>query len=634
MTDQALVPRPFVRAVLLLCVVQSHAAGQTQEFAGHEGAVTMGRFAPDGRSFVTVGTDGTVRVWDAASGTERRRYQQHTGPVYCLDASSDGRFLASGAQDNTVRIWDLPAATPLRTTKFSAGPLRSFAVSPDGSTVLAATAEGLSKTILVGRATKEDSQAEPVHRESAGQNLTHVVWRSDGAFFATGDASGRVRVLSPFLAAPQVEFIAHKARIAGLWFYGTVLVCAGTDGEVRMWQMAYSLAGRKKADDPSETVSPTLQKNFQPHEQPLLQAVPYASGTQVISVGEDGRVLLSDVNSGTTIREFTSDSGSCRCVAARRDNQRVACGTEEGHVLVWNAGNAQLLQTLEAGSEITHLAWSADNQKLAVVSGSSVHIFGPSLPGTPRQELVRHQSFQTPAAITQLDFSSDNQTLRVANENGVLADWPCASPVQRRQLNHGGAVYGVAFTRDGRSVVTCGADQTIRLWVTETGQQRFQMRGHQGAVHTVALTRDDTLAVSAGADGTLRLWDIVGGRQLKQLTKLDATMYAVTISHDGRYLAAGGADRKIRVIDMVSGDIVRTLEGHSDYIHSLCTDSSGDRLMSYGYAGYLKTWNFVSGEELTSQRIGRVGNFAQFSPDDARILLANGDGLARIVTAP
>ena len=123
----------------------------------------------------------------------------------------------------------------------------------------------------------------------------------------------------------------------------------------------------------------------------------------------------------------------------------------------------------------------------------------------------------------------------------------------------------------------------------------------------------------------------MGGRQLKQLTRFDATMYAVSIHPNGQLLAAAGADRKVHLLDIITGSEQRVLEGHTDYIHDVTFNPAGDRVLSYGYAGHLKFWNLADGAKLLEQRIGRVGNSARYSPDGKKLVLANGDGTARVI---
>jgi WD40 repeat protein len=61
---------------------------------------------PDGRMMATGSKDNTLRLWEVASGTERRRISAHESPVFSVDFSPDGRLLASASNDAPVCLWD------------------------------------------------------------------------------------------------------------------------------------------------------------------------------------------------------------------------------------------------------------------------------------------------------------------------------------------------------------------------------------------------------------------------------------------------------------------------------------------------------------------------------------------------
>jgi WD40 repeat protein len=63
--------------------------------------------SPDGKTLATGGDDKIVRLWEVASGQERRRFVGHRNFVSTLAFSADGRLLASGSWDTTVLVWDL-----------------------------------------------------------------------------------------------------------------------------------------------------------------------------------------------------------------------------------------------------------------------------------------------------------------------------------------------------------------------------------------------------------------------------------------------------------------------------------------------------------------------------------------------
>jgi len=100
----------------------------------HGGSVTSLVFTPDGNTLITGSGDGLIRLWDAASGKERRRLGGHKGRVLCLALSPDGKTLASGSDDNTIGLWAVAAGRPLRLLKGSHGWVwvKALAFSPDG----------------------------------------------------------------------------------------------------------------------------------------------------------------------------------------------------------------------------------------------------------------------------------------------------------------------------------------------------------------------------------------------------------------------------------------------------------------------------------------------------------------------
>lgn len=115
---------------------------ELRRFEGHTAPVSAAAFSPDGRTIVSGSTDATVRLWDVTTGQELRRFIGHAAALWDVGYSPDGNYAVSGSQDATVIVWDLQTGDRLRVFEVGETMVQGVAVTPDGHNLLAASGDG------------------------------------------------------------------------------------------------------------------------------------------------------------------------------------------------------------------------------------------------------------------------------------------------------------------------------------------------------------------------------------------------------------------------------------------------------------------------------------------------------------
>ena len=107
----------------------------------------------------------------------------------------------------------------------------------------------------------------------------------------------------------------------------------------------------------------------------------------------------------------------------------------------------------------------------------------------------------------------------------------------------------VAFSPDGKRLVTAAEDYTAKVWDVQTGRELKTLRGHTGFVYTVAFSPDaeGRWIASAGEDSTVKVWDSRTGELLRSFRGHTALVSSVAFSPDGKRLYSGSRDHTVKV---------------------------------------------------------------------------------------
>jgi WD40 repeat protein len=238
-----------------------------------------------------------------------------------------------------------------------------------------------------------------------------------------------------------------------------------------------------------------------------------------------------------------------------------------------------------------------------------------------------------------LAFSQDGRKLvsyaRDSNEVvvwGVPAGTRMATYPVPRFDNYGGTP-GIPFAADRDLNLTAVAPQdTIYLIELATGKIRWSARATDEAVKALALSPDGRLLASGAGftDPVIRLWDVASGKEVRRLEGHRVWVGGLVFWPDGKKLASASADQTIRLWDLSDLDNVppsRVLHGHTDEVARLALLPDGRTLASGAKDGSVFLWDteLIAQQRAVETLPEKVSAWC-FSPDSQSILALDRQG--------
>ena len=615
---------------------------------GQESLVLAAAQAPDGSRIVTGRQDGTIELWDVATGKTLRlllgRHSlrtttgAHQGSAVVTDDaaasvvlvafSADGRYIVTVDAMATARVWEVASGKPLATLR-SVDQLKlsflhvSAAASREGRFVVLTGVDGAGGNNAVlwdsvsGMVSVLQHRLDPNDNRGVARHVVFADFSADGQTLITGSSDHSVWLWDVAGAKPMRELVGHTGTLVFANFSGDgrMLVTAATDGSARRWEVSSGTQLTKYAGGGGRINGAALSPD----------------GQALVTAHEDGTARLWDISGAKAPKVLNGHQGALNFVSFSGDGGTILTTSRDKTARLWETASAREMAVLRGhGHSVEWGAFTPDALRVLTRESAGIRLWDATMTGNGVAVRTSHDG-----EVRSVAFSRDGRTILTAGWDNTARLSDAQSLKEPAVLRH--PVFNVefaAFSPDGRHVLTVAGDGIARVWPGDLSEKMVVLRHSEGAIEFAAFTADGQSVITAGGS-TLQEWDLSAIDRVRVHQLVDHRAVAdyqrpIALSPDGRQLVGRFSNDKNGLWDLVRDKVAWIFPGMN--IDSAKFSPDGRRLVTLDASedGIARVWDAESGRSLAVLRHqGHVKSVA-FSPDAETLATVTNDGLIRI----
>lgn len=533
-------------------------------------------FSPNGKQLLTSGEwDCTPILWDTEGGKPIRQFQDHKRrTVNSIAFSDDGRQVLCGCSPDAAILWEVETGNTVHRFVRKGREVRSVAFRPGHSQIVAVF----------------------------GRDAT--VWNTDNGSL--------VRTI-PNVKGPAVS--------AAFSFDGHQLL-VGEEGAAVIWnsdkQQRHPIRVLDDVTGPVRSVALSAdgKRVFGVASMPVLFNENLKADTGIIW----------DAQSGDRIQVLNACQNALVSAAFSHDGKRILTGLRNGTAVLWDAETARELRTFAGhGRDVTAVALSLDGKRAVTYSKDGTAMLWDADVSEVNGRAPQSDGRNVAALKKPNEVNQPNIDGKAAESKTVLAD---------RQIRvfagHTSAVRAVAFSPDGKQILTGSHDTTGVLWNKESGTKLHVFSGYN--VDSVAFSSNGELAVT-GADKVAVLWDVATGKKRNVFDRARrGGIQFVKFSPDDRSIVTWDQSSTGSLWDVYTGDLIHEFKdtvGHGTVVafspdgkYAITGSGQGAFLWDTGSNALMRT---LFREPVWSIAFDDSGQRAICGLDRSRVVILNVD---------
>ncbi|KIX98572.1 uncharacterized protein Z520_05873 [Fonsecaea multimorphosa CBS 102226] len=512
-------------------------------------------FTPDGNSLLSP-VGNRVTVFNLTKNTSYTFPFAHRKNITHLDLSPDGSLLLTIDEDGRAILSIFPRRVAIYHFSFKS-PVTSLAFAPDGRHFVV----GLGRKIQAWRTPSTpggnadgDLEFAPfiLHREYGGHfdDVRHLHWSGDSRFFlsASKDLTARIWSLDPEEGFEPTVLSGHRQQVKGVWFSADQesIFTVSEDGALFRWE--YSVSQQAENDESIEPLDERwriVQRDYF-MQNAKLKCASYHPSTNLLTVCFDnGLFSLYETPSFSNIHSLSMASSPISAVTINSTGEWLAFGSSKtGQLLVWEyASESNILKQSSHLDTMTTLTYSPDSSRIITGADDGLIKVWDVSSGFHIATFSEHNS-----AVTASAYSKRGNILFTSSLDGSVRAWDMLRYRNFRTFTAPQRLSFSCLAIDPSAEVVCAASHDsfdIYLWSVQTGALLDQLAGHEGPISTLAFTPDGRHLVSGSWDHTIRVWSVFDRSQASETLQLMSDLLCIAVRPDSAQIAASTLDGQL-----------------------------------------------------------------------------------------
>jgi WD40 repeat protein len=499
----------------------------TKTLEGHLERVNSVDLTPDKRIAVSGSDDGTIRIWDVASGrcVNVIKINQFVKAV-CV--TPDGRFVASGGRvPNTVRVWKINSGILYRELEGHSGDIECVDMTPDGRRI---ASSGADKSIRVWDVEKGICLSV---FEGHDGSVTRVCIRSDGRSVVSVGLDFTIRIwdvernecLKTIRQAdkkyPSLPLKISEIGVSADWRF--IVSTAESQGGWRIWDINTGTCLREIDNSPS-----AQYLNITPNGQ---LAITVTSRYWIVPT------LVVNIETGKVLRIFKGHTASVNSAKLTPDGRCGITASWDNTLKVWDIERGNCASK-KAGDRIEKILVVPNRRQAICMSSKSMRVWDMNSAVFIKESGI--------SIVGQFGISPGCQYVATVSQIGHnVCIWDFESEKLLHEMKgHTERICSISFTSNGQYVISSSYDMTLRVWEVESGICLFIFNHPETknkGISGFSITPDDKLLIATNYDQIARIWSLESGKCLISIQRdyEQGRGYVFRIMDDGLDKSAG-----------------------------------------------------------------------------------------------